>query len=67
MENKSEKSFSRSPKAVERRKRVKQRLENQLLTGYKPVYQIGEMSTVPLTEHDRNRIKHEIAILKSRI
>lgn len=67
MELKSKKSFNKSAKAMERRKRVIKRLENQLVTGYKPVVEEGKMSTVPLTESDRIRIKHEIAILKSRI
>lgn len=67
MELKSKKSFSKSPKAVKRRERVIKRLENQLVTGYKPVIENKEMSTIPLTESDRIRIKHEIAILKSRI
>lgn len=67
MELKSKKSFSKSPKAVKRRERVIKRLENQLVTGYKPVIENKKMSTIPLTESDRIRIKHEIAILKSRI
>lgn len=68
MEN-PKKSFSRSPKVVERRRRVIKRLENQLLTGFKTV--MDSMSkaigTAPLTEGDKIRIKHEIAILKARI
>lgn len=67
MELKSKKSFSKSPKAVKRRERVIKRLENQLVTGYKPIIENKKMSTIPLTESDRIRIKHEIAILKSRI
>lgn len=63
----TKKSFSRSPKVVERRKRVIKRLENQLLTGHKPVVKEGTMHTIPLEEKDITRIKHEIAILKSRI
>lgn len=69
MEIQSKKSFSRSPKAVNRRKRVIKRLENQLLTGHKSVVypESGTMGTEPLTDKDTIRIKHEIAILKSRI
>lgn len=67
MEIKSEKSFSKSIKAIARRKRVIKRLENQLLTNHKPVYEKGVMHTIPLTEGDKARIKQEITILKSRI
>ncbi len=64
---KSKKSFSKSPKAAQRRKRAMKRLETQLGTGKKPVFEEGVIQTVPLTESDKIRIKHEIAILKSRI
>lgn len=64
----SKKSYDDSPKAVLRRKRAIKRLESQLVTGYKPVKSSeGTMSTTPLLESDRTRIKKEIEILKTRI
>lgn len=60
--------FVRDPKTVERRKRVKERLENQLLTGLKFVkYESGAMGNEDLNEKDRARIDKELEILKTRI
>ena len=61
------KKFNRSPQAKARRVRVIKRLENQLLTGFKPVKEDGKMSTAPLTDKDRDRIKKEIETLKTRL
>lgn len=61
--------FDRSPAAVERRRRVMKRLENQLLTGFKTVKDetSGNIGTAPLTEEDRKRIIKELETLKTRL
>lgn len=50
---------------VSRRKRVIERLENQLKVGYKTKGPIS--TTVKLTESDTIRINKELATLKSRL
>jgi len=62
------KKFDRSPKAVDRRKRVIKMLENQLLTGFKTVTNdSGEIGTEKLTDSDRIRIEKELETLKTRL
>lgn len=68
MEVNMPKKFDTSPAAVQRRRRVIQRLQTQLVTGYKPVNNgDGTMSTVKMTEDDRKRIEKEISILETRV
>ena len=78
---KSEKltNYSKSVKAVGRRKRVIILLENQLKSGVKNTYErignhfvegmkgIGVNTQEPLSESDIKRINKELSILKSRI
>lgn len=60
--------FDRSPAAVQRRKGVVKRLENQLLTGFKhEKTETGELVAVKLTEQDIGRIKKEIETLQTRL
>ena len=61
------KKFDDSPQAVERRRRVIKRLENQLLTGYKTVNVGVATGTEPLTDADKARINKELEILKTRL
>ena len=63
------KKFNTSPAAVLRRKRVITRLENQLLTGFKTVYnaETGEIGTEKLSIADKERIIKEIDTLKKRL
>lgn len=62
---------------IERRKKVINRLKNQLISGVKPIEpkdlinlenpnDIGN-GTTPLTEKDISRIKKEISILETRL
>ena len=52
---------------ISRRKRSLERLELQLKAGQKPKKDCKELVFVDLTDADKNRIKKEIEILKSRI
>lgn len=62
------KKFDRSSRAIERRKGVIKRLENQLLTGFKSVTNDkGEIGSEPLNEQDKARIRKEIETLKTRL
>jgi hypothetical protein len=62
------KKFDDSPGAVKRRQGAMKRLENQLLTGYKSVKdELGNISSVKLTDDDIKRIKLEIDIIKTRL
>jgi hypothetical protein len=66
--NKSTKGYNGTPKAIQRRKSVIERLEKQLKKGMRPP-KIGEqtISDVPLMDSDIERIKKELSILKTRI
>lgn len=61
--------FDKSPAGVARRKRALDRLEIQLQTGYKTVTdeETGQISTAPLSDADKTRIKKEIETLKTRL
>ena len=59
--------IKRTQKRTERRKRAMKRLEQQLLSGEKTVTENRVSAKSPLTESDKIRMKHELAILKSRI
>lgn len=60
--------YDKSPAAIARRRRVMKRLENQLLIGYKSVQnELGEISSVKLTEDDKKRIEKELEKIKTRI
>lgn len=59
------KKFAKDSKTISRRKAVIGRLETQLKSKTKIAKKTFE--TIPLTEHDINRINHEITILKSRL
>lgn len=60
--------FDRSPYAVQRRKSVIKRLENQLLTGFKNVTnEKGEIGSEKLNEQDVKRINKEVETLKTRL
>lgn len=71
--SKTVKGYSASPKAVERRKKVIQRLELQISSKTKPalVHEEGTGGStwqlIPLEEYDYNRINKELSILKTRI
>lgn len=67
MSNKSKKGFSGTPQARERRTKVVERLEAQLLKGFKPALKPATGVDEPLTEGDVVRIKKELLILKTRI
>lgn len=54
--------------ATARRQGALKRLENQLLTGFKPVKnEDSTMGTTALTDHDKKRIQKEIEVLKESI
>lgn len=50
-----------------RRRSALKRLENQLLTGFKNIWDEDVMKSEPLTEEDRKRITKEIETLKTRV
>ena len=68
---KTKKGYAANPKAVQRRTRVINRLEQQLKSGGKPdkrdASDIGEFYLLALTESDIKRINNELTILKSRV
>lgn len=61
--------YSMRPDAVSRRKGALERLERQLKSGVKPVYDADSKASyeVKLSDSDVNRIKREIETLKNRI
>lgn len=73
MSCKTKKGYAFNQKAIQRRVRVIERLENQLKTGTKMEKSskltkvTADLNQVSLTEKDIERIKKEIAILQSRI
>lgn len=76
MEKKNGVNYSLLSKVKSRRRNVIERLEAQLKTGNKPMWWFNEelnkfvespVEKVPLTDHDRNRIKRELETLKTRI
>ena len=64
---KTKKGYAFNPKAIERRTKVIQHLENQLKKGTKNVKQEEKIVELPLVEKDVKRIKKELLTLKTRI
>ena len=67
MSNTSKKGFNGHPQAINRRKSVITRLENQLHTGVKPALKPARGVDETLSDKDIERIKKELSILKTRI
>ena len=69
---KTKKGYAFNPKAIQRREKVIQRLENQLKSGIKPdetvaFFRRTKHTVLPLEKQDVVRIEKELTTLKSRI